>query len=420
MPQKFQTPSGMHDLLGTRAIYFEKIYDTVVKIARFYGFDRIETPLLEDTRVFTRGVGLSTDIVEKEMYNLKTKGGDNLSLRPEGTASVMRSYLEHDMYTKSQPVKLFYFGPFFRYERPQAGRYRQFWQFGLETIGKSGPGLDAQTICAVYAILSDLGVKDVVVEINNMGDAKCRGIFKGALKKYLKKANLCSDCKKRSVKNPLRVLDCKQCVEMKRNAPQIIDYLCKDCREDLKKTLELLEEVGIPYDLNPFLVRGLDYYTGNVYEFFTKGKESLALGGGGRYDGLSELLGGGEDLPATGAAIGVERVMLAMKSAGVEVKREKPQIFIAHLGDLAKKKCLKIFEDFRKAGILAHESIGRDSLKSQLNQANKLSVKWTIIIGREEAIENSVVIRDMNTGSQDKVEIKDLVKEVKQRLKNAK
>ncbi len=409
----------MHDLYGSKAAYFEKVYDTVLKTARFYGFERIETPALEDTRVFTRGVGASTDIVEKEMYTLKTKGGDSLSLRPEGTAPVMRSYIEHDMYTKSQPVKFFYFGPFFRYERPQAGRYRQFWQFGLETIGKSGPGLDAQTICALYGMFTDLGIKNVVVEINNMGDTKCRGVFKSALKKYLKKAKLCTDCKKRSTKNPLRVLDCKQCIEVKRNAPQIIDYLCKDCREDLKKTLECLEEVGVPYDLNPFLVRGLDYYTGTVYEFFVKEEETLALGGGGRYDGLSELLGGGE-VPATGAAIGVERVILAMRNAGVEIEKEKASVFLAHLGDLAKKKSLKIFEDFRKAGIPLYESIGKDSLKSQLNQANKLSVKWTIIVGREEAIENRVVIRDMESGSQEKVEIKELIKEIKQRLKNNK
>lgn len=406
----------MHDLFGDSVAYFEKIYESATKAARFYGFERIETPVLEDTRVFTRGVGASTDIVEKEMYNLKTKGGNSLSLRPEGTAPVMRAYVEHDMYTRPQPVKFFYFGPFFRHERPQSGRYRQFWQFGMETIGKGGPAVDAQIVSAIYGMLSDLGVKNIVVEVNSMGDSKCRGLYKGVLKKYLKKASLCADCKKRVTKNPLRVLDCKQCVEIKKEAPQIVDYICKECREDFKKTLECLDEAGVPYDLNPFIVRGLDYYTGMVYEFFAGEKEPLALGGGGRYDGLCELFGGG-DVPATGAALGVERVVLAMQKAGVKIEEKNPQVLLAHLGDLAEKKSLRLLEQFRKANLPVYNCIGKESLKGQLSRANKLSVPWTLIIGREEAIEDNVVIRDMRDGSQEKVEMKDAVKEVKKRLK---
>ncbi len=420
MAQKFQTPSGMHDLFGKKTKYFDKIYEVVSNSARFYGFERIETPIIEDTKVFQRAVGNDTDIVEKEMYSFKTKGDDNVSLRPEGTAGVMRAYIENNMYTKPQPVKMFYFGPFFRYERSQAGRYRQFWQFGLEAIGKGCPTIDAQIISAVYGMLKDLGLKDVIVEVNSMGDSKCRGVYKGALKKYLKKVKLCPDCERRAVTNPLRVLDCKQCVEVKQNAPQIIDYLCKSCREDFKKTLEFLDEMNVVYDLNPFLVRGLDYYTGIVYEFFIKDEElPLALGGGGRYDGLSELLGG-DERAASGVAMGVERIALAMEKMGVEIKEKKPQIFIAQLGDTAKKKCLRIFETFRKANIPVYESFGKDSLKSQLNQANKLNIRWAIIMGEEEAIKNSAVIRDMVTGSQDLVEIDDLLKEIKIRLKNKK
>ncbi len=411
----------MHDLFGTRAAYLEKIYDIASNAARFYGFERIETPILEDTRVFTRGVGASTDIVEKEMYTLKTKGEDTLSLRPEGTAPAVRSYVQHNMYTRPQPVKFFYFGPFFRYERPQAGRYRQFWQFGLEAIGKGGSAIDVQIMSVLTGVFSDLGIKDVVIRINSMGCTKCRGTFKGALKKYLKKASLCADCKRRAENNPLRVLDCKKCLEVKSGAPQIIDYLCKQCREDFKKTLEFLEEMNIPYDLDPFLVRGLDYYTGTVYEFFIENKNdtSLALGGGGRYDQLTELLGGAE-CPATGAAVGVERITLAMREAGVDLKKDKHHVFIAQLGDMAKKKCLKLFEEFRKQGVPLYESFGRDSLKSQMNQANKLNVRWTIIMGREEALEDSVVIRDMQSGAQDKVKIKEVVKEMKKRIKDIK
>jgi histidyl-tRNA synthetase len=421
MPKKIQSLSGTHDIFGSQYDYFEKIREVVVKNAKIYGFSGIETPIIEDTDVFTRGIGQLTDVVEKEMYSFKTKGGDNVSLRPEGTAPIVRSFIEHGLYTKPQPVKFFYFAPFFRYERPQAGRYRQFWQFGFETVGKKGTALDAQIIILTYNILKELGIKGVTIEINNMGEDKCRDSFKKELKKYLKKESslLCADCKRRMDKNPLRTLDCKKCLQIKESAPQIVDYICKDCREEFKQTLEFLDEVGVPYDLNPFLVRGLDYYTGTVYEFFAKQKDEetpLALGGGGRYDGLSVLLGD-EERPGTGAAVGIERVILLMKENGIEIKKEFPDVFIAQLGDLAKKKSLKLFEELKKEGIFVAESFGQDSLKSQIGRADKLQVKITLIIGKEEAVEDRVIVRDMASGEQEKIKTLEVVKEIKKRLK---
>ncbi len=423
MSKKFQCPSGMHDIFGERYENFEKVMEVVKRNASIYGFRGIVTPVIEDSGVFTSGIGRSTDIVEKEMYSFKTKRGDNVSLRPEGTAPVMRAYLEHNLYTRPQPIKFFYFSPFFRYERQQAGRYRQFWQFGFEVIGKGSPAIDAQIIIAVFSILGDLGIENVKVKINHIGDEKCRSKFKLALRKYLKEkeASLCEDCKKRTKENPLRTLDCKKC-SAKENAPQAANYLCRDCREEFQKVLEFLEEMEIPYEPDPLLVRGLDYYTGVVYEFVsTKESSLLEIGGGGRYNELSVSLGAEEEIPASGVAMGVERVIDLMKKEGkIGKNRENPKVFIAQLGEMAKKKALKLFEEFRKAGLDVAESFGRDSLKSQLGRADKMGVLVTIIIGKEEAIEDKVILRDMESGKQEKVEIKNAIKETRKIIKERK
>jgi histidyl-tRNA synthetase len=422
MSKKFKSLGGMHDVFGEQYEYFNKVREVVLKNAKIYGFKGIETPVIEETGVFTRGVGEQTDIVEKEMYSFKTKGGEQVSLRPEGTAPIMRSFIEHSFYTKPQPVKFYYFQPFFRYERQQAGRYRQFWQFGFETIGKDSSVVDAQIIILAYNILQELGVKDVIVKINNLGCGRCRDKFRVALRKYLKEKTslLCSDCKKRMRKNPLRVLDCKEC-SVKQGAPQIIDFLCKKCTEDFRQVLELLDEVKVPYDLDSFLVRGLDYYNGVVYEIISSSQEKpLALGGGGRYNKLSVLLGSEDEIPATGMALGVERVVSLMKENQVKIEKEERDVFIAQLGDLAKKKALKLFEDFKKSGLPVFESFGRDSLKSQLSRADRLGVSITIIIGKEEAFAEKAIIRDMDSGKQEKVDLKEVVKEVKKKLKEKK
>lgn len=409
----------MHDIFGAQYAYLEKIRQTAVEMAKNYGFEGIETPLLEDVQLFTRGVGKLTDIVGKEMYTFKTKGDDQVALRPEGTASVMRSFIEHNLYTRPQPVKFFYFGPFFRYERPQAGRYRQFWQFGVEVIGKGGPSIDAQVIILMCNILKELGLEKVIVELNSMGDEGCRSSFESALRRYLKSisSSLCMDCKSRMTKNPLRALDCKKCIHVKEGAPQLMDHICKECRNDFKNLLEMIEEAEVAYSLNPFLARGLDYYNGAVYEFFlAEGEEALALGGGGRYDRLGALLGD-EERPAAGAALGLDRIAALMDKKGALIKREQPRVFIAQLGDLAKKKGLRLFEEFRAKKIPVAESFAHDSLKSQLNRADRMGVSFVLILGKEEAAENRVILRDMETGNQEKIEIKEAVKEIKQKLK---
>lgn len=421
---KFQKATGTHDILPFDQKYFKKVSDILDDVAEFYGFGKLDTPIIEEAELFVKGVGADTDIAQKEMYALKTKGGDHLVLRPEGTAPIVRAYIEHGMMNRPQPIRLYYFGPFFRYERPQAGRYRQFWQYGLEVFGEDNPIADAQLIQIFYGILADLKIENVSIEINSIGDKECRPAYRKVLVKYLKSkaSSLCVDCKKRVKENPLRVLDCKQekCQKIKEEAPQMIDHLCLQCHQHFKKVLEYLDEIELPYHLSPHLVRGLDYYNRTVFEFFTTGPEgkSLALGGGGRYDGLVKLIGG-KDVPAIGGAFGVERIIQIIKGGDFkEQKKPKERIFLAQLGDMGRKKTLGMVEEFRKAKISVSESFGKDSLKIQMARAAKVGAKYTLIVGQKEALDESVIIRDMDTGKQDTVKIVDATAEVKKRLKD--
>jgi len=419
---KFQAPTGMHDILPEDQKYFQKIFHVVQSMADFYAFGKIDTPILEDSELFSRGVGMSTDIVSKQMYSLRTKGGDSLTLRPEGTAPVMRAYLENGMQNLPQPVKLWYAGPFFRYEHPQAGRYRQFYSFGFEVLGETGAVIDVQMIQIFYNILKDLKLKNLVVEINSIGDSQCRSYYKKLLVSYFKSREqaLCQDCKRRLRENPLRILDCKEekCQPVKAQAPQMIDHLCEECHKHFKEVLEFLDEIELPYQLNPYLVRGLDYYTKTVFEICeVSDKKSLALAGGGRYDALSKLLGK-KNIPAVGGAAGIERIIEIMKAKGIKSHEEASvDVFLAQLGNMAKRKSLKILEEFRKLKISVGESFGRDSLKAQLTRANKLNAKYTLIIGQREALEGSAIIRDMANGKQDTVKIEKVVHEINKKLK---
>ncbi len=412
----------MHDILPEDQKYFQKIFHVVQSMADFYAFGKIDTPILEDSELFSRGVGMSTDIVSKQMYSLRTKGGDSLTLRPEGTAPVMRAYLENGMQNLPQPVKLWYAGPFFRYEHPQAGRYRQFYSFGFEVLGETGAVIDVQMIQIFYNILKDLKLKNLVVEINSIGDSQCRSYYKKLLVSYFKSREqaLCQDCKRRLRENPLRILDCKEekCQPVKAQAPQMIDHLCEECHKHFKEVLEFLDEIELPYQLNPYLVRGLDYYTKTVFEICeVSDKKSLALAGGGRYDALSKLLGK-KNIPAVGGAAGIERIIEIMKAKGIKSHEEASvDVFLAQLGNMAKRKSLKILEEFRKLKISVGESFGRDSLKAQLTRANKLNAKYTLIIGQREALEGSAIIRDMANGKQDTVKIEKVVHEINKKLK---
>jgi histidyl-tRNA synthetase len=421
---KFQTPTGMHDILPDEQAYYQRIFETAKKFFDFYGYSRIDTPILEDVELFNRSVGEGTDIVEKEMYLLKTKGGDSLALRPEGTASVMRAYFQNGMVSMPQPVKMWYWGPFFRYERPQAGRYRQFHQFGAEVIGDEDPFFDVQSILILYNILDDLKIKNLIVRINSIGDDECRGEYKKALSKFLKnkKNNLCKDCQERSKTNILRVLDCKdpKCREVISQAPQTMDYLCEGCRAHLKEVLEYLDELKIPYILDPFLVRGLDYYTRTVFEVEVQDPENgrqEALSGGGRYDILGKAIAG-EAVPACGMAVGIERVIQKMKDNNVDVSpRKHAEVFLAQIGPMAKKRGMAIIEEFRKANMRIAECFNKDSLKLQLAKASKMGIKNVIIIGQKETIQNTAIIRNMETGKQSEVSQEDIVKEIRKTIK---
>ena len=421
---KFQRPSGMHDILPEDQKYFQKIYNTCEKLVEFYGFKKIDTPILEDTALYEKGTGLTTDIVQKQMFTLRTKGGDYLTLRPEFTPGIIRAYLEHGMYSLPQPIKLYSAGPVFRYERPQAGRFRQFHQFNLEVIGDGSPVIDVQLIQIFYNVLIELKLKKVVVEVNSIGDNQCRPYYKKLLLSYFRSRDsaLCSDCRRRLKENPLRVLDCKEerCQEQVRQAPQIINHLCQECHNHFKSVLEFLDEIGLSYRLNPYLVRGLDYYTRTVFEIISEDPEGEKLGtliAGGRYDPLVKLLGG-EEAPAVGGALGTERVAAILKSRKTRsFKQANPPVFLAQLGTMAKIKGLKLLEDFRKNKIQVAESLGKDSLKVQLKIADRLKTRYTLLLGQKEALEEVITIRDMKTGKKETVKLERAVKEVKKRLK---
>lgn len=421
---KFQSPTGMHDILPEEEKYFQKIYEVCKDIADFYQFQKIETPILEETELFSKGTGLTTDIVQKQMYSLRTKGGDYLTLRPEFTPGIVRAYIEHGMFNLPQPVKLWYFGPNFRYEKPQAGRFRQFWQFGFDVFGEESPVIDAQIIQIFYNILKELKLKNLIVEINSIGDGQCRPYYKKLLLSYFKsrEVSLCADCRRRLRENPLRVLDCKEekCQRIVSQAPQMVDHLCDECKAHFKEVLEFLDEIELPYRLNPYLVRGLDYYTKTVFEIYeesTEGRTQGALTGGGRYDALVKLLGG-KNTPAVGASAGIERIIAAIKTKAIRLPQEsRPKIFLAQLGTLAKRKSLRLLEDFRKAKIQVAESFGRDSLNAQMARADKIEVSHTLILGQREALEGTIIIRDMATGRQDIIKIEKAVSEMQKRLK---
>ncbi len=422
--KSFQAPKGMHDILPAEQKYWEKFFKITQGLAAFYNFETIETPILESEALFEKGIGLNTDVIEHEIYTLKTKGGDSLALRPELTASAARAYIENGFANQPQPIKFFHYGPVFRHESAQAGRYRQFHQADFDIFGESDPVVDAQVIQVIYAILTDLGFKGLSVRINSIGDKNCRGKFRDELKLYYRNkiGQLCKNCKRRLKENPLRLLDCKEegCVALKESAPNSIDYLDKDCRDHFKSVLEFLDELGVPYNLDPYLVRGLDYYTRTVFEIVPENASGsqIALAAGGRYDYLVANIGG-RPTPAMGGSVGIERAINEMRRQDIKVNAAKPKarIFIVQLGDLAKKKSLGLFEKFRKDGIYVAESFGRDSIKAQLRVADRLGADIALIIGQKEALDGTVIIREMQSGIQETAPMEKIIDEIKKRLK---
>ncbi|MDR3559274.1 MAG: histidine--tRNA ligase [Candidatus Pacebacteria bacterium] len=422
-PLVLQPLRGMKDILPTDQPYWDQARRVTERLARDYGFSRIDIPLVEYANLFERSIGEGTDIVEKEMYAFTTKGNDKVVLRPEFTAGICRSYIQHGMSVLAKPVKLFSFGPLYRYDRPQEGRQREFYQADFESFGEIDPILDAQMIQIASRIVQSLGIKSVQIQVNSIGCPVCRKDYRALLVSYLesKKNKLCQDCKRRMYVNPLRVLDCKEdkCAQVAAAAPQSVDHLCDDCRNHFKTLLEYLDELDLPYIINPRLVRGLDYYTKTVFEIWSGSEDGRksSLGGGGRYDKLIKTMGG-EDTPAIGFALGIERLILEMKRVQAKpYKAPKPKVFLAQLGALAKKKSLRLFSEMERNGILVAESFGRGSLKSQLKVANRLGVEITLILGQKETLDGTVIVKNMSTGVQETVSTDKMVDLIKKKLK---
>ncbi len=420
----FQAPKGMNDILPNVQKYWEKFFKISKELALYYGFESIETPVLESADLFKKGIGLNTNVIEREMYTLKTKGGDSLALRPELTGGVARAYIENGFSNQPQPVKFFHCGPVFRHEAPQASRYRAFHQADFDVFGDDDPVVDAQVIQVICATLNELGIKNFSVHINSIGDKNCWAKYRDELKMYYrnKVGHLCQNCRKRLKENPLRLLDCKEeeCAVLKTSAPNSVDYLDKICHDHFKFVLEFLDELNIPYTLDPYVVRGLDYYTRTVFEVVPENVSGsqTSLAGGGRYDYLIQQLGG-KSTPAMGGSFGIERVVNEMRRREIKVSNAKPRtrLFIAQLGDLAKKKSLRLFEEFRKNNIYISESFGRDSVKAQLRVADRMGVDLALIIGQKEALDDSVILREMQTGVQEVIPSDKIINEVKKRLK---
>lgn len=443
-PSGFQSPRGTHDILPVEQPLYEKVRQSIRSISAAYGFERIDTPHFEDTDLFTVGVGGATDIVSKQMYSFRTRGGGALTLRPEGTAPVARAYVEHGMVNWLQPVKLYYIGSFFRHESPQRGRFREFTQWGLELIGDQDAVADAQVIFVFWLFLQEWGLKDAVVEVNSVGCPTCRPAYRAQLTQFYraKVRGLCHDCRDRFRENPMRLLDCTQekCIVARKSAPQILDRLCEPCRKHLTTLLEFLEESGVPYALNPHLVRGLDYYTRTVFETFVRapakappaaatdaasptpdetegGGRRLAVVSGGRYDGLIELVGG-RPTPAVGGAMGLERLTHIVREQGLKLPEPpKPKVFIVQLGELAKKKSLRLMDELRRAGIGMAEALGRDSIRSQLRAADRVGAEYAVIIGQREALDGMVIVREMSSGIQETIAQPKLVETLKRKVK---
>ena len=411
----YQAPRGTSDILPQEQAYWRYLEQKAVNICRLYGYQRIDTPVFEDTSLFVRTTGEYTDIVQKEMYTFNDQGGNRLTLKPEGTAPICRAYIQHGFHNLPQPVKLYYFSPIFRYDRPQAGRYRQHHQFGCEAIGDDDPALDAEIIGVAWRLYRSMNLGSLSLQLNSIGCKECRpGYLKALVDHYSSHIKeLCSDCKVRLTNNPMRLLDCKKpsCQPIAQSAPGNSEYLCSDCAEHFAKVRKYLTLLEIPFEVSHRLVRGFDYYSRTVFEVQPEaGGSQSSLGGGGRYDGLIEALGG-KPTPAVGFATGIERIMLNLKNQDIAVPSlAGPQVFIAHVGEEARGEAMKLASRLRLADIGVVEAIGSKSLKAQLRQANSLAVRHTVIIGDRETETGTVILRDMTTAQQATIPLDQLQK----------
>lgn len=423
----FNRLRGMKDIMNEDQKYWDLVMKKAEDLVNIYGFKKISTPILEPLGLYLKSTGESSDIVSKEMYSFIDKNGEKVALRPEITPGIIRAYIENGFFNQPQPVKLFSHGSIFRHEKPQAGRYREAHQLDFEILGEEGPMADFLLLLLAYNFFSELQI-NVQLQVNSIGCKECRSSYLKKLSEYYKqrgnRSKLCNDCKKRLLKNPLRLLDCKErgCAELKGDAPPMIDYLCDNCRKNFTKILEYLDEMDIPYNLNPNLVRGLDYYNGTVFEVWEieEGEESpkneISLAGGGRYDTLVEHLGG-RPAPGCGLGIGIERTVNSVKGKKIPLeKNDNNLVFIAQLGDNARRRSIVLFEEFRKAGFNVRQAITKDSLKGQLEEADRLGATLTLILGQKEVNDGTILFRDMESGNQEVIDFKKVKAELLKRL----
>jgi len=398
-----QAPKGTHDIHGAEARIWRRVEDEIRALTDVFGYGEIRTPIFENTDLFLRGVGEVTDIVQKEMYTFEDKGGRSISLRPELTAGVARAYIERGMHNAPQPTKLFYIGPCFRYEKPQAGRYRQHYQFGIEVFGGASPAVEAEVMSLGYQLLTRLGIQGVTLHINTIGCIDCRVAYNTQLRTFLAQRmnHLCGLCASRCEKNPLRVLDCKNphCQAQITDAPQTAASLCEDCDTHFATLQKLLTALKVPFTVDPGVVRGLDYYTRTVFEFIKD--DGQAAGGGGRYDGLISQLGG-TTTPAVGFGMGLERLVMLMQKQTIP-EAEGPAIFIGHADAEGHTSACKLANDLRKAGIRAEADLAGRSVKAQMKYADKIKARHTTILGATELTEEMCTLKNMETGESQKI-----------------
>ncbi|MFR5048871.1 MAG: histidine--tRNA ligase [Faecalispora sporosphaeroides] len=398
-----QGPKGTQDLLPEQTARWQLVEQVMREEASLYGYGEIRTPVFEHTELFQRSVGETTDVVQKEMYTFNDKGGRSITLRPEGTAGAVRALLEHALYNEGLPVKLYYFTSCYRYEKPQAGRLREFHQFGVEAFGSADPIADAETILLAKSIFDRLGMRGYSIEINSIGCPECRAKYHQALKEYFSASvdQLCDTCRDRLDRNPMRILDCKNppCAEVAKGAPIMLDYLCDDCREHFEGVKGYLDDAGVKYEVNPTIVRGLDYYTRTVFEFVSNdlGSQSTFCGGG-RYDGLVAEMGG-KPLPALGYAIGLERVLMILQAQGIKQPvQSQCELFVAAIGEAAQKRAFGLTRRMRECSVFAQfDSCGR-SLKAQMKYADKIGAKYTLVLGDDELQSGRGKLKNMETG----------------------
>lgn len=410
-------PRGTKDRLPAQIHKWHFVEKKFADMCDRYGFKEIRTPIFEHTELFKRGVGDTTDIVQKEMYSFQDYGKRDITLKPEGTSPVVRAFVEHKQYAEVQPTKYFYNTPCFRYEKPQSGRLREFHQFGIEIFGTPNMLADAEVICLANDFLKEVGIKDIELRINSVGCPECRKKHREALKKFLepKYDGLCATCKDRYERNPMRIIDCKSpdCQELVKDAPLMIDYLCDDCRKSFEEVQANLDALGIEYVVDPKIVRGLDYYTKTAFEFVTTslGAQGTVCGGG-RYDQLVEEIGG-PPIPGVGFGLGIERLLMLMEANGVEFPEpEQLQVFIAVMGDKAKAFGLNLLHELRLKGVKAEmDTLGRN-IKGQFKYADRLNAKYTVVIGENELEEGAVSVKEMATSTQRLVKLEDLASEL--------